>query len=81
MIEGWPERIQAAQTVTHVIIDGRRYRRIRFGEEGDDWGADQHPCHDCRVIKGEYHVDGCDGEECPRCHGQLITCDCEVMDA
>jgi hypothetical protein len=76
MIQGWPERIQAAQTVRYLMIDGRRFARIRYGAESDDWGADEHACHDCRVIKGELHVPGCDGEECPRCHGQLLTCAC-----
>jgi hypothetical protein len=80
MIEGWPERIQAAQNVPAVLVDGVRLDRTRYGSESDDWGADEHPCADCRVTKGEFHVDGCDGEECPGCHGQLITCDCEVED-
>jgi hypothetical protein len=77
MIEGWPERIQAAQAMPRVLIRGQLYDRVRFGSEADDWGADNHPCADCRVNKDEVHVDGCDGEECPRCHEQLITCDCE----
>jgi hypothetical protein len=28
------------------------------------------------VIKDEFHVQGCDAEECPHCHGQLFLCDC-----
>jgi hypothetical protein len=78
MIEGWPARIQAAQTMPYLVIGGEQYERIRFGSERDDWGADQHPCADCRVIKGEFHVEGCDGEECPRCREQLITCGCDA---
>jgi len=80
MVEGWPERIQAAQRVTHLSIEGTSYPRIPFGSEQDDWGADAHPCTDCRVAKGEFHVLSCDGEECPRCHGQLLTCDCPKPD-
>jgi hypothetical protein len=34
-------------------------------------------CHDCDVLAGHYHHPGCDWEECPRCHGQLIGCDCD----
>jgi hypothetical protein len=34
-------------------------------------------CHDCDVLPGHYHHPGCDWEECPRCHGQLIGCDCD----
>jgi len=81
MIEGWPERIRDAQTVTHLVANGARFERIPFGRERDDWGANEHPCQDCRVFEGEYHVPGCDGEECPRCHEQMLSCDCEVEDA
>lgn len=76
MVEGWPERIEAAQAILVLSMGGATYGRIRFGSEQDDLGADEHPCRDCRVVKGEFHVPSCDGEECPRCHAQLITCDC-----
>jgi hypothetical protein len=33
-------------------------------------------CHDCSALPGFYHHVGCDWEECPRCHGQEISCDC-----
>lgn len=33
-------------------------------------------CHDCGVTKGGLHHPGYDMEECPRCEGQLISCDC-----
>ncbi len=33
-------------------------------------------CHDCNVASGGYHHPGCDAEECPRCNGQLISCNC-----
>ncbi len=77
MIEGWPEKIQEGQKHSTVLIRGSTYERVRYGSEHDDWGADRHGCHDCRVIKGQIHVWGCDGEECPKCGGQLISCDCE----
>jgi hypothetical protein len=35
------------------------------------------PCHDCAVPPGTLHHPGCDAEECPRCRGQAIGCDCE----
>lgn len=36
------------------------------------------PCHDCFVRRGQYHVDGCDAEVCPKCGGQMISYDCGV---
>jgi hypothetical protein len=50
--------------------------RVRYGDEKQDWGAEASACHDCRVVRGQVHVAGCDVEECPKCHGQLIGCDC-----
>ena len=81
MVEGWPERIQEAQRTRGLLIEGARFARIAYGSESVDWGSDERPCHDCRVLQGELHVSGCDVEECPRCHEQLITCDCEAEDA
>jgi hypothetical protein len=80
MIEGWPEKIQAAQNVLTYTLNAQAVARIRYGDEHDDWKADQIPCHDCRVLKGEFHVPGCDVEECPNCTGQLISCDCPFED-
>jgi hypothetical protein len=80
MIEGWPEKIQAAQLVPSYMLNGKAVARIRYGDEQDDWNARQHPRHDCRVLKGEFHVPDCDVEERPVCHGQLLSCDCPFDD-
>lgn len=37
---------------------------------------DRNSCHDCNAGEGEYHHPGCDWEECPRCGGQLLSCEC-----
>jgi hypothetical protein len=54
--------------------------RIPWGSEagvieslGDLWPC---PCNDCGAAPGELHLAHCDMEECPRCHGQAIGCDC-----
>ncbi len=76
MVEGWPEKIAEAQKQPTLTRADESTERVRFGDEQDDWGANEHPCADCGVIKGEFHVLGCDGEECPACHEQLLSCDC-----
>lgn len=75
VIATWPEQVKSAQETTHYGISGIDYRRIPFGDEPDDWGADHSPCHDCAVIKGQFVI-GCDVERCPSCGGQVISCDC-----
>ena len=76
MTEDWPDKIKAAQLITDLSFEGRPVSRIRYGSEQSDWRAEEIPCHDCAVIKGEFHVPNCDVEECPVCGGQLISCDC-----
>ncbi|MEJ2355389.1 MAG: hypothetical protein P8Y62_05785 [candidate division WOR-3 bacterium] len=77
MVKGWPEEIKKAQKQAFYGIFGKKYERIKYGNEKDDWGADDHPCGDCGVIKGQYHVKGCDIEQCPCCGEQVLSCDCE----
>jgi hypothetical protein len=71
------ERFEQSQSVLAYEIAGAEWPRIRYGKEQDDWGADEHSCHDCRAVAGQFHAIGCDVEECPRCGGQAIMCDCE----
>jgi hypothetical protein len=80
MIKGWPEKIEAAQLQPTYLVAGRAVARVRYGNEKSDWGADDHACGDCGVVKGQYHVAGCDVERCALCGRQVITCDCPYED-
>jgi hypothetical protein len=75
MTPEWRERIEAAQEIRSYTIGDASYDRIPYG--GERGGPFPEPCHDCGVLIGQYHVELiCDMEECPRCHGQVIGCDC-----
>lgn len=50
----------------------------RFGDDFKDENGDRR-CHDCGCKPGNFHHSGCDMEECPQCHGQLISCDCKEV--
>jgi len=76
--EKWTRKIQASQSIQTYRIEEKELPRVRYGEEADDWGADDHNCGDCAVEKGQFHVPNCDIEECPNCGGQAISCDCGI---
>lgn len=82
---------QEMSTATHCASnsvvrfpDGKRLNAIPFGSEQDipfDPGEKDVRCADCGVRPGAHHHPGCDMEECPRCFGQRISCECNDEDS
>jgi hypothetical protein len=74
----------AAQNVTHYVVDSRAYARIPWDGEG--------PCPDCGVEPLQLHVVGnnvtqgspppgfplCSQDRCPHCGGQALSCPCQL---
>lgn len=75
-----PRDIIAAQRIAFFRDGRRKYNRFRYGDEPEYLAISPDfadiPCHDCFVVKGQYHTEGCDMEECPKCRGQLLGCGC-----
>jgi hypothetical protein len=85
------DEFSESQRVKMITLKGKRYRRLKYGEEElkyvnrrdlrfaarhKQWADAELPCHDCHAIKGQYHCDHCDVERCPRCFNQLLSCGC-----
>jgi hypothetical protein len=73
--------IELAQTLTHYPVDGELLARTRYGDECFGLRSDMAPCHDCGVTEGQLYTPCCEVEECPNCHSQLVSCDCDFGDA
>ena len=66
----------------NYLILGELYRPIFYGEEEDCWGDyedEENTCGDCGCHLGEQHLPNCDIERCPRCGGQMLSCDCGAI--
>lgn len=72
---------EEAQQLTHYEYDARLYARLPYGTETfrTPAEADQKPCRHCEVVKGQLHEPLCDHEQCPVCHGQVMSCDCGIF--
>lgn len=63
-----------------VNVNNKERARLAYGKGERDTDIDLPVrCHDCGAIYGCLHHPMCDMEECPDCHGQLISCDCIVQ--
>lgn len=65
-------------SVTVYVSGNAAFRPVLFGNETRLSYISFKKCPDCDVGKGEQHIGGCDVEECPFCHGQIISCDCPI---
>jgi hypothetical protein len=66
-------------TWKYIKINGKIYKRdTTFYDYGRTIINGKKCCHDCGIVNhgGHVHHFGCDIERCPRCHGQLIACNC-----
>ncbi len=55
--------------VSHVKIGNKIYKRNKCSTL-------EYQCHDCGAGLGKFHHPGCDMEDCPKCRGQMIWCEC-----
>ncbi len=68
-------------TAKYIEISGKTYKRIPYGKEQrfeldeDEMLPDR--CGECGVKLKKFHHSGCDIEECPKCHCQLLACRCQ----
>jgi hypothetical protein len=84
MLKQTKEEIIEEQKYTYLIVHGKRLKRIPYGDprefEGSDISLDySRNCHDCLVIKGQIHLNGCDMERCPKCGEQLLVHDVKFV--
>ena len=56
-------------SISHVKIGNEIYERNKM----DPF---EPQCHDCGAGSGNYHHPGCDVEDCPKCRGQMLWCNC-----
>lgn len=82
----WPRRLVAAQTIPALEEGGDEFQRLTWGAEShwSTWMKHTSPvdfCPDCGAAIGEYHGPYCDQEECPKCGGQLLSCECDFEDS
>ena len=61
---------EACKITKVALSNGKTFKRI----PSDD------VCGDCAVKEGQIHHMDCDMEQCPVCHGQLLSCGCPLIE-
>jgi hypothetical protein len=63
--------------------DGTEADALPYGPDPDypDLNETNDFCRDCNVAYGGTHHMHCCIETCPRCDGQLLSCDCHAVEA
>ena len=70
------ELLRWAQREYTYSIGSREYERVRYGDEATSDASPPSACRDCGAMPGELHVPTCCWEQCPRCGGQAVSCEC-----
>jgi len=68
--------LDEAQRRRAYSIAGEPLARVPFGREAAGVVSREGRCADCFASPGEYHVPGCEHEQCPSCGGRVISCRC-----
>jgi hypothetical protein len=74
MMADWPARIEESQRSPNYTCKGKKYPRVRYGDDDPRWG--ETPCRDCGVQLKQFHVFGCEYEQCPVCGNLIGGCEC-----
>jgi hypothetical protein len=81
MRRDYAEELEATQSCTHYRGHNGLFPRVRMGDEDGMSGyhRGRSLCRCCNTAVGQFHSPLCEGEECPRCGLQVMSCDCEFM--
>ena len=81
MCRDYAEDLEAIQACTHYRGHGGLFPRVRLGDESGIRGYHQGRtlCRCCNAAVGQFHSLLCEGEECPRCGYQVMSCHCEFF--
>lgn len=77
MSADWPQEIEDAQELRGYRMHGEPFDRV-LHSVSDPIGKQDELCQECGVKIGQFHVPGCQQEDCPRCAGKLVQCSCEI---